>query len=155
DGFASPYTVIMVVTDDMPFLVDSLSLVFSQSETAVHLIVHPVLSMQRGGQNRAESWQLFEIDQQSDARIAELQAKISTALADTRLAVEDWRPMRERARTLADELQSRPPPLPGDEVAEAHQLLDWMEDGHFVFLGYRYYRLERGRSEDRLIAERR
>jgi len=31
----------MVVTDDMPFLVDSLGIVFSQAEVAVHLIVHP------------------------------------------------------------------------------------------------------------------
>ena len=34
------------------------------------------------------------------------------------------------------------------------QLLDWMEGRHFVFLGYRHYRLQRGRSEDHLVPER-
>ena len=42
DGFASSHTVIMVVTDDMPFLVDSLGIVCTQSGLAVHLIAHPV-----------------------------------------------------------------------------------------------------------------
>lgn len=167
DGFESPHTMVMVVTDDMPFLVDSLNVVFSQAQVAVHLIVHPVLSVRRDPRGRlldvngadpegtrAESWQLFEIDRQTDAaRIADLQAKIETALTDTRFAVEDWMPMRKRVRTLVAELQSTPPPLPSDQIIEARHLLDWMEAGHFVFLGYRYYRLERGRNEDRLVPE--
>jgi glutamate dehydrogenase len=154
DGFDSPHTVIMVVTDDMPFLVDSVNVVLSQAELAVHLIVHPVLVMKRGTGDRTESWQLFEIDRQTDAAsLEDLQAKIETALADTRLAVEDWMPMRKRVRTLTAELDGTPPPLPAEEVNEARELLEWMEDGHFVFLGYRYYRLERGTSEDRLIAD--
>src|SRR5215212_1197635 len=169
DGFASPHTVVMVVTDDMPFLVDTLNVVFSQAETAVHLLVHPVLSVKRDARGRlvdiagtdakdalTESWQLFEIDLQSDAaRIAELQTKIEAALADNRRAVEDWMPMRKRVHALVGELQSSPPPLPADEVVEARQLLEWMEHGQFVFLGYRYYRLERGRSVDQLVPQAR
>src|SRR5688572_7648218 len=141
DGFGSPHTVVMVVTDDMPFLVDSLNVVFTQAELAVHFIAHPVFTVRRdsrgrlldfvgsaAGNARAESWQFFEIDRQSDsARIAQLQVKIETALADTRRAVEDWMPMRKRVRALVSELQSSPPPLPPDEVGEAWQLLEWME----------------------------
>src|ERR1700688_3294821 len=75
DGFESPHTLVMTVTDDMPFLVDSLGIVFSRAELAVHLIVHPVLEVRRDGRGRivemgangthaanAESWQLYEID---------------------------------------------------------------------------------------------
>src|SRR5246127_3729619 len=52
DGFDSPHTIVMTVTDDMPFLVDSLGIVFSRSELAVHLIVHPVLELRRDGRGR-------------------------------------------------------------------------------------------------------
>jgi len=156
DGFESPHTLILVVTDDMPFLVDTLNVVFAQAEVAVHLLIHPVLSMPRGREVRTESWQLFEIDRQNDpARTASLQAKIEAALTDNRLAVEDWKPMRQRMRALIGELKHHPPPLPAEEVLEGSELLDWMEQGHFVFLGYRYYKLERGRSVDRLIPDKR
>ncbi|MGH8203870.1 MAG: hypothetical protein ACREST_04625, partial [Steroidobacteraceae bacterium] len=76
DGFSSPHTVIMVVTEDMPFLVDSLGMVCTQRGFAVHLLAHPVLAVvrDRAGRLKAvylddpppgcrlESWQMFEID---------------------------------------------------------------------------------------------
>ena len=52
DGFQSAHTLVMVVTDDMPFLVDSLGIVFGQAEIAVHLIVHPVLVVERDRRGR-------------------------------------------------------------------------------------------------------
>ncbi|MFO7276224.1 MAG: NAD-glutamate dehydrogenase [Pseudomonadota bacterium] len=165
DGFTSPHTIVLVVTDDMPFLVDSLGIVFDRADVAVHLIVHPVLAVrrERNGrltdaraagtiQGRAESWQMYEIDRQIDPeRIAALERGIESALADVRAAVEDWMPMRERVREIVARLESDPPPLDQSEVSEARRLLDWIEAAHFVFLGYRYYRLERGRAVDRLV----
>jgi glutamate dehydrogenase len=167
DGYNSAHTIVMVVTDDMPFLVDSVNTVFSQAEVAVHLIVHPVLAVKRDGRGRlvdvgetpsdempAESWQLYEIDRQIDPEHLEtLRQNLTAALSDVRMAVEDWMPMRRRVRALIDELQNDPPPLPSDEVNEARNLLDWMEGRHFVFLGYRHYRLERGQNQDRLVPD--
>src|SRR5204862_68113 len=74
-------------------------------------------------------------------------------LAKARFAVSDWTARRERVREIISGLESDPPPLPAADVSEASHLLDWMEGRHFVFLGYRRYRLERGRSEDRLVPE--
>jgi glutamate dehydrogenase len=167
DGFESPHTLVVTVTDDMPFLVDSLGMAFARAELAVHLIVHPVLLVRRDrhgqllsiGTNgaeaaHAESWQLYEIDRVTDpAQLARLQRDIETTLSDVRRAVTDWAAMRERAREIIRRLESDPPPLPPAEVSEAAHLLDWMEARHFVFLGYRHYRLERGRSEDRLVPD--
>jgi glutamate dehydrogenase len=169
DGFECAHTLVMVVTDDMPFLVDSLGIVFSQAEVAVHLIVHPVLAVRRDRRGiltdvrverahgaLAESWQLYEIDRQTDAtRIAELQQKLQGALCDVRLAVTDWMPMRKQVRKLIVSLEQHPPPLPAAEVSEACRLLEWMEARHFLFVGYRHYRLERGASFDRVVPERR
>jgi glutamate dehydrogenase len=173
DGFDSPHTLVMIVTDDMPFLVDSLSIVFKRADLAMHLIVHPVLDLRRDGRGRlveisangngngngahtfrAESWQLYEIDRQPDAgQIEKLQHDIEATLADVRAAVVDWSQMRERARAVVSSLENSPPPVPADDVAEARHLLSWMEARHFVFLGYRHYTLERGAQEDRLVSD--
>src|SRR5579862_5366689 len=167
DGFESEHTLVFSVTDDMPFLVDSLSMAFGRAGLAVHLIVHPVLQVRRDrrgglldiGTNGAhathpESWQLYEVDRVTDAaQIARLQHDLENTLADVRVAVSDWRAMRERVREIITRLESDPPPLPAAEVSEAAHLLDWMEGRHFVFLGYRHYRLKRGRSEDELVPE--
>src|SRR5579863_4021426 len=167
DGFESPHTLVMLVTDDMPFLVDSMGIVFSRAEAAVHLIVHPVLEVRRDARGRildlgangaqrvgAESWQLYEIDRQTDPQqLARLQRTITATLSDVRTVVDDWAPMRERAKSLIASLEREPPPLAEEEVSEARLLLEWMEERHFVFLGYRYYRLERGANQDRLVPD--
>ncbi|HYL03363.1 MAG TPA: NAD-glutamate dehydrogenase [Steroidobacteraceae bacterium] len=164
DGFESGHTLVLTVTDDMPFLVDSLGIAFGRAELAVHFIVHPVLQVRRDSRGRlidigangaeaagAESWQLYEIDRVTDP--AQLARELESTLADVRCVVSDWMPMRERVREIIARLESDPPPLPAAEVGEARHLLDWMEARHFVFLGYRHYRLERGRSADRLAPE--
>ncbi|MGB8328331.1 MAG: NAD-glutamate dehydrogenase, partial [Steroidobacteraceae bacterium] len=165
-GYASNRTLVVIVTDDMPFLVDSLGMVFSAANIAVHLIVHPVLAMRRNARGRLlgfaatgergairESWQLIEIDREFAATgLTAIEARIRSALADVRAAVLDWRAMRARMRGLAAELAATPPRgVASAETAEACKLLDWMEGGQFVFLGYRHYRLARGTSADQLI----
>ncbi len=167
DGFESPHTVVQIVTDDRPFLVDSVGLVFGRAGLAVHLIVHPVLYVSRDSRGRitgidaegtrphgAESWEMYEIDRQIDPQAIErLRHDIEATLADVRAAVADWAAMRERVRSVVADLERAPPPLPVEEISEARQLLEWMEQGHFVFLGYRRYRLERGPREDALKSQ--
>jgi glutamate dehydrogenase len=167
DGFESAHTLVLTVTDDMPFLVDSLGMAFGRAELAVHLVVHPVLQVRRDrggtlldlGSNgaqatHAESWQLYEIDRVTDpGQLHKLQQDLEATLADVRFAVSDWRAMREQVREIITRLKSDPPPLPALEVSEAAHLLDWMEARHFVFLGYRHYRLQRGRTADRLAPD--
>ncbi len=163
DGFDSSHTVIMVICDDMPFLVDSLGIVCSQSALSVHLLAHPVLSVtrDRSGRLRAvhmdkapanakvESWQMIEVDRVTDAaHLKALERRILDTLDDVRYATSDWRKMRAKAKALAAELGEHPPRLPAGEVLEAKALLEWMEENHFTFLGYREYRLKRGRHAD-------
>jgi glutamate dehydrogenase len=166
DGFSSSHTAIMVVTDDMPFLVDSLNMVCTQNGLAVHLLAHPVFSVLRDGRGRLqgvyldeapgraklESWQLIEIDRESDPkRLAEIEAGIRRVLDDVRAATSDWRRMRAAARDAALEVGGAKLRGRGGEVREAKALLEWMEDNHFTFVGYREYRLRRGRREDQLV----
>ncbi|HQW10249.1 MAG TPA: NAD-glutamate dehydrogenase, partial [Steroidobacteraceae bacterium] len=164
DGFQSPHTIVQIVTDDMPFLVDSVGIVFTRNQVAMHLIIHPVITLRRDARGRTlgvvpdgdprarlESWQLYEVDRQNDPKmLAKLAGEIRAAILDVQAAVEDWMPIRERVRAISAGLGDATP-LAADEIAEARALLEWMEAQHFVLLGYRRYRLVRGAGEDKLV----
>ena len=105
DGFTSSHTVIMVVTDDMPFLVDSLGMVCTGSGLAVHLLAHPVFSVVRDRAGRLkglhlddapsgakpESWQLIEIDREPDPRrLAKIERRIRSSRPATGVACARW-----------------------------------------------------------------
>jgi glutamate dehydrogenase len=152
DGWSSPHTVVEVVNDDMPFLVDSVTAAINLSDRVVHLVIHPILSVLRGpdgrllgigagnGEGVRESWMHVEITTEPDpAGLAELTERLDSVLAEVRAAVEDWSKMRETLRGLTDELASEKPPVPAREIAEARDFLRWLNDDNFTFLGYREY----------------
>src|SRR5215471_16508422 len=133
DGWSSPHTIVEIVNDDMPFLVDSISLAINASGRVIHLVIHPIFTVARDAKGRLgefcgaaaaglhESWMQIAITRQSDRDdLAQLTQTLSGVLADIRAAVEDWQPMREVLRELVDELSRSPtPPVPPTELAEA------------------------------------
>ena len=148
DGFDSTHTVVRIVNDDMPFLVDSVRMALSQREVAIHQIVHPVFAVTRDaagalvevGEGLPESMMHVEIDRQADAdAMAAIAQAILASLTDVREAVVDWQPMRDRMLRIADELATRPLPVDDAGRREAQDFLRWAADNHFTFLGYREY----------------
>jgi glutamate dehydrogenase len=170
-GWTSVHTVVEVVTDDMPFLVDSITSALAQDGLSLHLVVHPQFIVERtltgelkkllltkaereASDAVPESWMHFEIDRISDpARLRELERQLTDVLRDVRDAVEDWAKMREAAQRIADELHEHPPNLPPEEVADTWELLRWLIDEHFTFLGYREYELQEHDGEEVLITK--
>jgi len=164
EGWESAHTVVQVVTDDMPFLVDSLAIVLNDSGRAIHAMAHPVFRVVRDRSGRVEeidtsagpgfveSWQHIEVSRTTDAADLEhIRSRIETALSDVRAAVEDWPAMLAHARQLAADVTRSVPGISRAEALEASAFLEWLADNHFTFLGYREYRLERGQSSDRLL----
>ncbi len=152
DGWGSRHTVVQIVNDDMPFLVDSVSMEIARQGLALHLIVHPVFAVQRDAQGQLqsvaprtdapdwprESWMYLEVDRLVDAeRRTALCAGLERVLADVRAAVRDWQRMRERLRDAAAELERAPAAVPAGEAAEARAFLQWLAEDHFTLLGYR------------------
>ena len=118
-GWQSPHTAIEIVSDDMPFLVDSVSMELSRRELGIHVLVHPVVG--------DESYMHIEVDRQADG-LEELAEALRGVLAKVRAAVEDWQPMRERMHALVEELEQTPPAgVDPAEVEEARALLAWLE----------------------------
>src|ERR1700735_4238426 len=148
-------TVVDIVTDDMPYLVDSVTMELNRHAVDIRLIVHPVLTVRRDVAGTAhgialacdgsvsESWSHVELGQVADEqRLAE---DLRRVLDDLRVAMEDQRRMRGAARELVAALVDEG----GSEEAEASELLAWLSAGHFTFLGYRKYDLVRtGEGEE-------
>ena len=151
------------VIDDMPFLVDSVSMAVTRQGSSIHLVVRPIMRMKRGDDGRllevgaddglAESLIHVEIDRRTDpAAVERLRADLERSLADVEAAVRDWPAMRQRALEIEADLGEKPPPVDPDELAEARELLAWMHDDHFTFLGYREYDMVTEEGEDVLRA---
>jgi glutamate dehydrogenase len=166
------HTVIEIVTDDMPFLVDSVTSLLNSHHLDVHLLVHPLVVVRREPLGRltevaadtepddaidgdlVESWMHIEVDPVRDAGEREkLRRELQRVLTDVREAVEDWPKMRQRALALADELAAartseHRPPVPEKDITDSVELLRWLAHDHFTFLGYREYRLADGPGDE-------
>ncbi|MET9959152.1 NAD-glutamate dehydrogenase [Streptomyces sp. NPDC006326] len=167
NGWTSSHSVVEVVTDDMPFLVDSVTNELSRQGRGIHVVIHPQVVVRRDitgklieilgpdcdahGPRTArphdslvESWIHVEIDRETDrADLKQITADLQRVLSDVREAVEDWEKMRDAALRIADALPDEPvaPDLREYELEEARELLRWLSDDHFTFLGYREYNL--------------
>ncbi|GGN02227.1 glutamate dehydrogenase [Actinoplanes campanulatus] len=162
------HSVLRIVTDDMPFLVDSVIALLNAHNLQVYLTVHPLIVVRREplgalAQLEAEvepddaiegdlveSWIRIEIDpvRRPEAR-EQLLNEVRRVLTDVRDAVEDWPRMRQRALVISDELAAargskNPSPVPDKDLTDSIELLKWLANDHFTFLGYREYRLDDG-----------
>lgn len=79
-----------------------------------------------------------------------LEAAIAAALADTRAANDDFELLKEAAANMADALRNEAP-AGARGVEPAAQLLEWMHDDNFVFLGYREYALATNQAGDQYL----
>ena len=166
-AFDPDRAVVDIVTDDMPFLVDSVTMGLNRNNLEIGLMVHPQLRVSRdvtGALRKVlgpvedgyaasdeinESWTHIEVSKPSgDLSKQKLESQLRAVLDDVRVAVEDYDRMRTAAVQLADRLAAEG----RDESAaygdvddrEVEALLRWLVDGHFTFLGYREYDLIEG-----------
>ncbi len=147
-GWHSPHTVVEIVNDDMPFLVDSVTAELARQDLTVHLVIHPIVKVKRdaagqiadAGTARDESFMQVRTSEQRDPhRLDSIRRELERVLADVRVAVSDWKPMLAKLRASIAELDREAPPLPAEEIAEAREFLAWLADDHFTLLGYRDY----------------
>jgi glutamate dehydrogenase len=159
-GWESPHTVLQVVNDDMPFLVDSVTMALAEMGIGVHVLGHPVVPLARDragrltgvGEGVIESFIHIEIDRQPQAAMAKIEARVREVLDDVRASVADWAAMRTRMLEVAEELPSHNIPVSDADRTEAQEFLRWAADNHFTFLGYRDYTVEKHGKDEVLVA---
>lgn len=160
EGWESTHTVIQIANDDMPFLVDSVTMALAEQGIGVHVLGHPVVPFDRDktgkilsvGEGQPESLMHLEIDRQPAEAMPKIQKALEAVLADVRASVRDWPQMKAKMLAVADELGQRN--LPVDEAGkrEAQEFLRWAADNHFTFLGYREYEVVQKGGEEVLSA---
>ncbi|MGH3720735.1 MAG: NAD-glutamate dehydrogenase [Pseudonocardiaceae bacterium] len=170
DGWSSRDTIVQIVTDDMPYLVDSVVAELARVTVSVRRLVHPIVVVRRDltGALRevlagsspdeaptdalVESWMYVNVDRIADPdRARQVEQRLLGVLTDVREVLEDTQRMAGVAYAVAGELDTAPPALPAEEVADGAALLRWLAEGHLTFLGYRRYELVwpfTGGSED-------
>ncbi len=162
-GWQSTHTVVEIVNDDMPFLVDSMIMEANRHALTLHLMVHPVLQVRRDsksdlleiiagerkGKAHSESMIHMEVDRVTEpAALQRLHDGIVSALTDVRRAIEDWPKLVERMAQAIAVTEKKPPPLDRAQTREDLAFLRWLADHHFTFLGYRDYDLVKEKGED-------
>ena len=179
-------SVVLIVTDDMPFLVDSVTAEIVRRNAAIRLVVHPTFLVSRDRESgelqavhrvpaaagvssgdtaalpnlsallgrqdettRIESWISVEISRLPDeAHRNELTEGLRKVLEDVRLAVQDWPAMRAKVHEVSRSLGEAANPGEIPDLQQARELLSWLDNGNFTFLGYREYDLITENGED-------
>jgi len=160
EGWESSHTVVQIANDDMPFLVDSVTMALAEQGIGVHVLGHPVVPFNRDktgkilaiGEGQPESLMHLEIDRQPAEAMPKIQKALEAVLADVRAAVREWPQMQAKMREVADDLANRNLPVNEAGKREAQEFLRWAADNHFTFLGYREYEVVQKGGEEVLSA---
>ncbi|WP_324275019.1 hypothetical protein [Blastococcus brunescens] len=167
-------TVVRLVTDDMPYLVDSVTAEVVRQGFALAHVVHPIVVVRRdlrgqilafcdsgvaagcGADALTESWMAVVLDGPlDDEACSDLVSGLRTVLDDVRAVDEDAERLRARLLELAGRLdefvgsssRSGADADPADDPVEAAELLRWLADGNFVLLGAREVEQTTGRGK--------
>ena len=148
-GWRSDDTIVEVVCQDMPFLVDSISSALNRRGLTIRLTIHPVFGVTRDANGRLVA--LFEsntgdemqtreamiqmhIDRQPQDALAELAALVEGVIGDVVRATSDWVKMRSVAEKLEAELAGAAGVNTEEDIAESQAFLNWMINDHFLFI---------------------
>jgi glutamate dehydrogenase len=148
-------SIVEILNDDMPFLVDSVMAELIAQGFEAHLLLHPRFIVERdaGGvlaslapataadpAPRRESLIQVHIDRiDSESTRNALVIALDNVLADVRRAVDDWKPMLDRVNALIAEMTGAPPEQRVADLGESVAFLQWLMDDNFTFLGVRDY----------------
>jgi glutamate dehydrogenase len=161
DKSSTAASVIEILNDDMPFLVDSVLGELQARGLTVRLLLHPILKTRRDRNGhllaataagdrvdrvmrdgQQESYIAIHCTAVPEVEARDLRGALSAILCEVRVVVADWRPMLERLQRSIGELEKAPATVPGELLRESIAFLGWLEQGNFTFLGVQELQLQ-------------
>lgn len=155
NGWESKHTIVELVINDMPFLVDSLRIALNRHNITAHLLLHhPLQTFRDDKGNITEFYKLgtksnpstqqtvfhVEIDRMTDkAAMDQLTVELSSVMQDVSLAVVDWQPTRAKLEQVIADLPKNAGLASQEQLAQATDFLNWLVKDNFTLLGYRQY----------------
>ncbi|EPA92883.1 MULTISPECIES: NAD-glutamate dehydrogenase [Pseudomonas] len=151
-GWQSTHTAVEVLHHDLPFLVDSVRTELNRRGYSIHTLQTTVLSVRRGSKGELleilpkgtqgddvlhESLMYLEIDRCANpAELNVLSKELEQVLAEVRVAVGDFEPMKAKVQEILTNLDNSQFAVDADEKSEIKSFLEWLVGNHFTFLGY-------------------
>ncbi len=153
DGWDSKFTVIDVINDDQPFLVDSLTSELKDSNISIYNCINAVMDVDRidGKLIRVypkpreenannESFIRFEITRIDDAVSRETLLKnVERTLDKVHACVDDWPAMVGEIDKCQKSISSYVKWFDKNDTSELSNFISWLKEDNFIFLGYRHY----------------
>ena len=153
-GYQRAGSVLETTSEDLPFLVDSVRAAITADGLTVLRALHPVVGVERDAEGRIsgilhpreaserESVMHFDLDRRlGDAELEALADTVRSVLGDVRRAVLDFPAMADRGRRMVQLAGAGAARYADDEVDETVAFLEWLLADHFIFLGYREYKI--------------
>ena len=150
-------SVVEILNDDMPFLVDSVLGELQARGLAVRFLFHPIFKTERdkaghlltvagAGDERwsdghQESYIAIHLRALSETEARDLTAALSEILGEVRVVVADWKAMLQRLEAGRKQLELAQANLTSEALGEASAFLYWLEQANFTFLGARSFEL--------------
>jgi glutamate dehydrogenase len=159
EGWFAPVTVIRTNLSERPFIVDTIREFLHASDLAIEVYIYPVLQVTRDEEGvlqairpsreggRRESLVHCEITRISrPERLERIRREVTRRLEDVVRATDDFQPMLRKVEDTVAYLDKVAANLPdrAEEVEEVQEFFRWLQEGGFVFLGYRGYDLVEG-----------
>ena len=127
---------LVVINEDMPFLVDSVAGAVASRDLSIHRLLHPIVRVTRNedgriekiGEGDPESIIYIELERADARGRHELVRQVRRVLSDVRAAVMDWKPMLAEMKSDADSLDKRD--------GESAELLRFLANNNFTLLGH-------------------
>ena len=164
DNWALDRTVIEIVSDNVPFIVDSVTAALHRRGFHLHFITHPMMEVSRDKSGKLQKIDEFSVDSQRSASESFIHIQLNRRLATSTLdglrdeleavlekvihATSDWKDMLEQMQkthvelTRAEAFIEKEQDFTRQEFAEVMDFIDYIIDNHFTFLGYREYNFQ-------------
>ncbi len=167
DGWNIPHTVITIVNDDMPFIIDSIVSELTSQSLSIDVLFHPILSVARAGDKLqsvqagkvadaplVESYVYIQLEQMLTTDAArKLTSSLEQVLGDVRAATADWRKMISKVDAVTSFNEGYTRNHDKHDVHEAQEFLTYLKNNNFTFLGYREYKFtgENGKTTSEVV----
>ncbi|MCA6064434.1 NAD-glutamate dehydrogenase [Thalassolituus marinus] len=168
-GWQSMHTVVEIVCEDMPFLVDSVRMQLNSSQLSLHSIHYCVLHATRdkkGALKTDEDWTLaakgsrseailyVEFDHHSDPQVLTgLEQDLLSVLAEVDACVEDFPTMIAKAEECAKALAKASDASRKADYKEAREFILWLLNNHFTFLACDEFHIEHDGKEPFVVRD--
>ncbi len=150
-------TALDIISEDAPYIVESLRAELARLARPIKRLLHPQIVVARDADGAityvhdvddnadvpdgamVESWVHIELDHVLDSERDALAANLERVMDDVLHAVADAPHLYRLIRELADQLKADPGQFDRETSSEAGELLRWLADGNFMILGHAAY----------------